>query len=126
MPLTSAQKQIKEAEAAHRKEKKRRARQAFLRALHAVGLPMPRTEYRFHPVRRWRNDYAWPAHCVALEIEGGVWKQGRHTRGSGFVKDMEKYNALANMGYRLIRCQPADLCKPETMRLIRDALTAAN
>jgi hypothetical protein len=41
--------------------------------LRAVGLPVPIREHRFAPPRRWRFDYAWPAHRLALEIEGGTW-----------------------------------------------------
>jgi len=49
-------------------------------------------EYEFEPGRRWRLDFAWPGQLVAVEIEGGVWSRGRHTRGSGFIGDCEKYN----------------------------------
>lgn len=70
------------------------------------GLPMPVPEYRFDESRRWRFDYAWPEHKIALEIEGGVFTRGRHTRPSGFLKDMEKYNRAAQLGYRVFRCTP--------------------
>ena len=63
-------------------------------------------EYRFHPERLWRFDYAIPGMMVAIEIEGGVWTIGRHTRGSGFIKDMEKYNAAAIMGWKVLRYTP--------------------
>jgi hypothetical protein len=54
-------------------------------------------------------DYAWPDRKLFLEVEGGIWSNGRHTRGSGYVRDLEKYNTAAAMGWRLIRCQPRDL-----------------
>lgn len=60
-------------------------------------------EYRFHPTRKWRFDAAFPNAKVALEIEGGVWQYGRHNRASGFLKDMEKYNEAAALGWRVIR-----------------------
>ena len=41
-------------------------------------------EYLFHPTRKWRFDYAIPDHKIALEVEGGVWTGGRHTRPQGF------------------------------------------
>ena len=56
-------------------------------ALHvrASRLPVPEREYRFHPARRWRLDFSWPIHKVAVEIDGGTWgKKGRHTQGAGF------------------------------------------
>ena len=63
----------------------------------AAGLPEPVREFKFHPTRRWRFDFAWPDHKVAAEVEGGTWTGGRHTRGSGFEKDCHKYNAAAGL-----------------------------
>ena len=59
-------------------------------------------EHRFHPTRKWRIDF-WHNSGVAIEIEGGVWTGGRHTRGKGFIADMEKYNALAERGILVFR-----------------------
>jgi very-short-patch-repair endonuclease len=60
-------------------------------------------EYRFHPTRKWRFDVAFLSEKVAVEIEGGVWQYGRHNRASGFLKDLEKYNEAAMLGWRVIR-----------------------
>lgn len=73
------------------------------------GIEKPEKEYRFHPGRKWRYDFAWPSKKVAVEIEGGVWTKGRHTRGSGFLGDMAKYNEAARLGWRVFRFQPKDL-----------------
>lgn len=77
----------------------------------AAGLPVPIAEYRFAPPRRWRFDYAWPdpKHMIALEIDGGIWTQGRHTRGAGRLGDMEKQNAGALLGWRILYATPADV-----------------
>lgn len=89
-----------------------------------VGDIEPESEYRFHPTRKWRFDYAFPDHKIAVEIEGGVWVQGRHTRGSGFVKDMEKYNAAAELGWRVLRYSPKmvrdGIAIDQVMRMIQD------
>lgn len=77
-------------------------------------------EYKFHPSRRWRFDYVILSHKIAIEVEGGVWTNGRHTRGSGFVKDMEKYNEATRLGYKLIRVQPEILNTSYTIDLIQD------
>lgn len=69
----------------------------------ASRLPEPVQEYRFHPVRRWRFDFAWPDLMVAAEVEGGTWARGRHTRGAGFEADCEKYNTAASLGWRVLR-----------------------
>jgi very-short-patch-repair endonuclease len=97
----------------------------FFALLTQNGLPTPTPEYRFHPSRRWRIDFAFPEQKVALEVEGGVWTKGRHLRGTGFLKDMEKYNELAARGWRLVRCTPDTLYSPETLRVLTLALAAA-
>ena len=73
------------------------------------GIPLPELEHKFHPTRRWRFDLAFMKEKLAVEIEGAVWIQGRHTRGSGFVKDMEKYNEACYYGWRLLRFTPNDV-----------------
>lgn len=73
------------------------------------GYPVPVREYQFAPPRRWRADYCWVAERLILECEGGVWTQGRHTRGRGFLADVEKYNEATLLGWRLIRCTPQQI-----------------
>ena len=60
-------------------------------------------EYRFHPTRRWRFDFAMPNHKVAVEVEGGTHSNGRHVRGAGYTADCEKYNAAVMLGWRVLR-----------------------
>ncbi len=88
-----------------------------------AGLPAPTPEYRFDPDRAWRVDWAWPEHRLALEVEGGVWTRGRHTRPSGYLKDLEKYNRLAVLGWRLLRTTPDDLLTEHTAAMVREALS---
>lgn len=84
----------------------------------AVGLPAPTPEYKFHPTRRWRIDYSWPEIKLAVEIEGGVWMAGRHTRGAGYIKDLEKYNELSIFGWHLLRFTPAQVRNGEAISTI--------
>jgi len=93
---TAAQRQV-----AQLQEEARRA--SLVRQCRIYGVPDPVFEFRFHPSRKWRLDLAWPERQVAGEIEGGTWTRGRHTRPLGFRKDVEKYNALAAAGWRLVR-----------------------
>ena len=60
-------------------------------------------EYRFHPSRKWRADYAIPAAKVLIELEGGLWSGGRHTRAGGYLADIEKYNAATMLGFCVLR-----------------------
>ena len=72
-------------------------------------LPIPVREHRFHPTRKWRFDLAFIKEKLAIEIEGGVWIIGRHNRGAGFIKDMEKYNEATFYGWKLLRFTPDDV-----------------
>lgn len=94
----------------------------FERLLRSVGLPAPVREHRFHPVRRWRFDYAWIESKIALEVEGGVWTGGRHTRGAGFLGDIEKYNAATVAGWRVVRVVPSKLCASATVGMLEQLL----
>lgn len=85
-------------------------------------LPKPVAEYRFHPERRWRFDWAWPDKKIAVEQEGGIWTQGAHVRGGHFLSDMEKYNAAAKLGWFVFRFTPQQIKKGEAQCFMRDVL----
>ena len=89
-----------------------------------AGLPVPVAEHRFHPTRKWAMDFAWPERLIALEVEGGAWTQGRHTRGAGFLADMVKYREAAILGWRLIRCTPSEVQDGTALTLIERVLKA--
>jgi len=79
-------------------------------------------EYKFYEGRKWRMDYALPESKLFIEVEGGVFTNGRHTRGKGFMNDMEKYNTAAAMGWKMIRRVPGNLMSNETIVLIKQTL----
>lgn len=89
-----------------------------------AGLPKPVREHRFHATRRWRFDFAWPKRMVAAEVEGGTWSGGRHTRGSGFEKDAEKYNAAATDGWTVLRFTGGMIQRGEALQQVERALTS--
>ena len=71
--------------------------------IRAAGIPEPAQQFRFHPVRRWRADFAWPDAMLLVEVDGATWSRGRHTRGAGFERDCEKVNAATLLGWRVLR-----------------------
>ena len=79
-----------------------------------------RLEYRFHPERRWRADLALPQHKLLIEIEGGGWIGGRHTRSVGFIRDLEKYNTAAILGWYLLRFTPQQVKSGEALQVIEN------
>lgn len=62
-------------------------------------------EFEFHQKRKWRADFHIIGKKILVEVEGGIWMAGggRHTRGKGYIGDMEKYNSATMMGYQVIR-----------------------
>lgn len=75
-------------------------------------LPEPLVEHLFHPTRKWRFDFAWEDGLmkVAVEVEGGTWMAGGgHGRGSGYARDMEKYNEATRMGWEVYRFTPQQM-----------------
>ncbi|MEB4802508.1 DUF559 domain-containing protein, partial [Acinetobacter soli] len=66
-------------------------------------------EYRFHTKRKWRADFWIIGTKILVEVEGGIWSGGRHTRGKGYIGDMEKYNAAAMMGFTVLRFSTAQV-----------------
>jgi very-short-patch-repair endonuclease len=79
--------------------------EGFLRLWRSMfpNLPEPWHNYRFHATRKWTIDFAWPAEKLAIEIEGGAPGGGRHQRREGFTRDAEKYRAVVNGGWHLLR-----------------------
>lgn len=117
---------IRRAKLEKQREEARKRAAEFKRLCAEAGLPLPAQEFKFAaPERKWSADFAWPEEKVLLEVEGGAWSGGRHTRGSGYLEDMSKYNNAALRGYRLFRCTPQKLCNPETIELVKKALEAA-
>jgi very-short-patch-repair endonuclease len=63
-------------------------------------LPMPVQEYRFG---RFRFDFAWVDRMLAVEVDGGTWTGGRHTRGAGYERDCVKFAEAMLAGWRVFR-----------------------
>lgn len=66
-------------------------------------------EYKFHAERKWRADFWITGTKILVEIEGGIWSGGRHTRGKGYIGDMEKYNGASMMGFIVLRFSTAQV-----------------
>ena len=90
--------------------------------IRAIKLPEPVCEFKFHPVRKWQFDFAWEDKLLAVEVEGGTWVKGRHTRGQGFENDCEKYNAATLMGWRVLRYTAKMIESGEAINQIEEAL----
>ena len=82
-------------------------------------------EFRFAPPRRWRADFSlYGAGPILVEIDGGGYVAGRHSRGAGMEKDAEKQSAAAILGYRVIRCTPSQVEDGRALAWIQEAIAA--
>lgn len=91
-------------------------------ALLALGLPRPLYEVGFHPTRTWRFDIAYPDRMIAIEIDGGVFRGGRHTSGVGFTRDLVKLNTATEMGWKVYRFTPGMVRSGEAIELLKRVL----
>lgn len=104
---------------------------AFLVLVQAHGLPVPQTEFQFHPTRKWRADYCWPEAMVIVEREGGIFRGGKgggsalggHSSGLGILRDMEKGNAAQVLGYVYLRFTPRQLSSGEALPVLKELLS---
>ena len=105
-----------------------------------AGLPVPRygsKQWRFHPRRRWRADFAWPRHGlngVIVEVEGGYWQKARtrdgqetghsagHAHPARFESDIEKYNEATLAGITVVRVTPAMIRDGRALEYVKRAL----
>jgi very-short-patch-repair endonuclease len=92
-------------------------------------------EFQFHPKRKWRFDYYIPELKLAIEVEGGTYKEtwyrdkrtgdltchkgGRHNTAEGFLADCEKYNSAVILGYKVLRFPPDQLFRVSTLEAIK-------
>ena len=69
-------------------------------------------EVKFHPTRKWRFDFAWPAELLAVELHGGIYsRRGGHNRG-GITRDAEKAREAAKLGWTVFTYTTDDMKNP--------------
>jgi very-short-patch-repair endonuclease len=90
----------------------------FLKLWRLAGGPELEREYRFDAKRRWRADFAHLRTRCLIEVEGGIWVNGRHNRAAGFNADLEKYLEAGLSGWRVFRLGPDQITMPIIERLV--------
>lgn len=72
-------------------------------------------DYRFHPKRKWKFDFAFPSEKVAVEVQGRSFGRGAggHHTFVGANRDSEKYNAAVEHGWRVLTYQTSQLRNPK-------------
>ncbi len=62
---------------------------------------LPPIERELTPIegRNFAFDFGFSEARVLIEIQGGTWRMGRHTRHQGYSNDWAKYNMATSLGY---------------------------
>jgi hypothetical protein len=121
-PDTDAKKAIRRAEGKARRED---LVNTLIGQMRGRNLPEPEREWKFAaPERQWRFDFAWPWLHLALEVDGGTWLPGggRHNRGAGYRKDIEKMNEAALLGWVVVRCDTDMVADTSAVALVERAI----
>jgi very-short-patch-repair endonuclease len=90
--------------------------------LKAAKLPVPEREYRFDPERKWRFDFAWVDQMLAVECEGGQWVNGRHNHPQHTAAELNKYNAAAVAGWKVLRFNGSMIESGQAVTTIEEVL----
>lgn len=79
-------------------------------------------EYRFHPTRRFRLDWAWPEARIGIEFDGVMLRTVGHNSLGGILRDAEKSNLAQAMGWRIFRANAKNVADESFFALIDSVL----
>jgi very-short-patch-repair endonuclease len=88
----------------------------------ALRLPSPEREVVLIPGRKFRCDLVWREFGFVVEVDGGTFMAGRHSRGMGQASDCEKQNLLTLLGWRVLRVTTLHVRNGAAVRWIEQAL----
>lgn len=109
-----------------RRAKVSKLEQRFALIWRSLDGPALEREFRFHPTRKWRADFAHLPSRTLIEIEGGIWIRGRHTSPRGFIADAEKYLEATLGGWRVLRLVDQQIKAPTIQRIVAMCLQLPN
>lgn len=97
---------------------------ALLDQITAEGLPAPVRQSRtpWNGTRRlFKADFFWPEQRLVVEVQGAVFG-GRHTSGTGYMRDRVKMNLALLNDYRVLEVCAAHIRDGSAVSWIRAAL----
>lgn len=97
---------------------------ALVFQIRVAGLEPPTQQYRWHPLRNWTTDIAYPEHKLLFEVQGGVYMVGKgsHTYGDGYINDCRKLNEAQLLGYQMYYLPAPWVDTGEALRYVETAL----
>ena len=95
---------------------------------HACRVPVNvERQHRFHPVRKWRADFALSRagmeKPLLVEVDGVIrGKPGAHQRVDGVASDCERQAEAMIAGFRMLRVTPAQVRSGQALKWIEALL----
>ena len=90
----------------------------------ADNLPEWERDYLFDKPRSKRElDFAFVSYKVGVEVQGGIWARGAHTRGIGYMRDCSKLNDAQLQGWLLLWVTRKHIETGKALVWLRRALT---
>jgi len=89
-----------------------RLERRFLFYWQSLGGPVLEREFRFHQTGKLRADFVHVDSHTLIEIEGGIYMQGRHNQPQDFAADAEKHLGAALDGWRVRRLTVLQVTAP--------------
>ena len=97
----------------------------FAFQLDSAGLTGYVREYQAIPGRKFRFDFAFLRERLLVEINGGTWNRGAHSRGAGLARDYEKLNLATANGWRVLQFDTNMIKSGEAIRMAEQILKGA-
>jgi len=111
---------VQEFRKAQAKTERERLETELLFQMRAAQLPEPERQFRFGP--RWIVDFGFPPEQVLIEVQGGSWIGGRHTRGKGYADDCRRLHRAQMLGWHMIFVTGDMIQSGEALQMIEEAL----
>jgi hypothetical protein len=96
--------------------------------IRSCGLPIPEREFVGIAGRKFRFDFAWPAHRLAVEVQGGIFrgKAGAHSSPAGITRDCEKISLAASQRWYVMPVTSHQVRSGEAVGWLMEFFGSAN
>lgn len=88
------------------------------------GTPLPLRQHQFARCvnRKFQSDFFWDDERLIVEIDGGMYSNGRHNTGKGREEDMERDAIAYGLGITTLRFSPKYVRSGWALAMTRVAL----
>lgn len=93
------------------------------RQIYLAHLPLPETQFKPFDTDKRAFDFVWLDKTLLVEVQGGTWTKGAHTRGKGYRRDVEKHNDAVLDGWTVLWFTSDMLDDESALDTLRKVLT---